>query len=233
MDKAAENGRNLDCRAIQVFTRNQMQWQARPLRRDEIDRFRSKIAEYCIGAVVSHDSYLINLGSPEDAVLEKSLHAFADEIDRCEQLGIRHLVFHPGSHIGSGESAGLRRITQSLNEVLSQSRSYATQVLVETTAGQGSNLGYRFEQLTEILTGVREKKRIGICVDTCHLFAAGYDLRTRKAYERTFRQLDEVVGLQQVKAFHLNDSKKGLGSRVDRPPTLARVSWVWNRFGFS
>jgi deoxyribonuclease IV len=150
------------------------------------------------------------------ATLQKSLDAFADEIERCEQLGIPFLVFHPGSHVGAGEPAGLQRIADSLNAVLSQKPKHGTRVLLENTAGQGSNLGYRFEHLAEILARTNYPDRLGVCLDTCHLFAAGYDLRTLAACEATFREFDAIVGLGRVKAFHLNDSKKSLGSRVDR-----------------
>ena len=165
---------------------------------------------------VSHDSYLINLGSPERAKLIQSREAFWAEIERCEQLGILYLIFHPGSHVGSGEKAGLKMIANSVNDALSKKKGYKTQLLLETTAGQGTNLGYTFEQLAEILDFIKEKDRVGICVDSCHLFAAGYEIRTRKQYQATMKQLDELIGLKRVKAFHLNDSKAELGSRVDR-----------------
>ena len=178
VDKAPVNGKDLGCTAIQVFTRNQMQWRARPLSDSETAGFREGLKKYGIEATVSHDSYLINLGSPEPVTLQKSLEAFADEIERCEQLGIPFLVFHPGSHVGSGEAAGLQRIADSLNAVLGQKPKYRTQVLLENTAGQGSNLGYRYEQLAEILAKTENPNRLGVCLDTCHLFASGYDLRT-------------------------------------------------------
>ena len=216
VDKAPVNGKSLGCEAIQVFTRNQMQWRARPLSELEIAGFREGLKECGIGLAVSHDSYLINLGSSEPVTLQKSLDAFADEIERCEQLGIPFLVFHPGSHVGSGEAAGLQRIADSLNAVLGRKPKYRTQVLLENTAGQGSNLGYRFEQLAEILAMTDNPNRLGVCLDTCHLFASGYDLRTLSTYEATFHKFDTIVGLGRVKVFHLNDSKKSLGSRVDR-----------------
>ncbi len=222
LHKAPENGRSLGCEAIQVFTRNQMQWRARSLSEQEITGFQRGLMGCGIQTAVSHDSYLINLGSPEPATLQKSLAAFAEELERCEKLGLPYLVLHPGAHVGSGEAAGLRRIAKSLNEVLSLKKAYTTQVLLETTAGQGSNLGYRFEQLAEILAMTEESGRLGICVDTCHLFAAGYDLRKRSVYEATFCELDSWVGLQRVKVFHLNDSKKGLGSRVDRHENIGK-----------
>lgn len=222
VDKAPANGQALGCDAIQVFTRNQMQWRARALGNREIAAFKQAMKDCQIQVAVSHDSYLINLGSPEKEILQKSLTAFADEVERCEQLGIPYLVFHPGSHTGSGEASGLKRIAESLNLVLSQKKGYTTQILLETTAGQGSNLGYRFEQLAEILAEVEEKDRVGVCVDTCHVFAAGYDLRQPSTYEAAFQQLDQVIGLKKVKAFHLNDSKKGLGSRIDRHENIGK-----------
>ena len=222
VDKAPGNGKGLGCEAIQVFTRNQMQWRARALSPLEVANFCEGLKECNIRAVVSHDSYLINLGSHEPATLQKSLEAFADEIERCEQLGISYLVFHPGSHVGSGEAAGLQRIIDSLDAVLSLKPGNSTQVLLENTAGQGSNLGYRFEHLAEILGKTQYPHRLGVCLDTCHLFAAGYDLRTRSTYEAVFREFDTIVGLGRVKAFHLNDSKKGLGSHVDRHENIGK-----------
>ena len=222
VDKAPLNGTSLGCEAIQVFTRNQMQWRARPLSEPEIVGFRQGLKECGIRVTVSHDSYLINLGSPEPVVLQKSLDAFADEIERCEQLGIPFLVFHPGSHVGCGETTGLRRIADSLNAVLGQKPKYKTQVLLENTAGQGSNLGYRFEHLAEILAKMETPNRLGVCLDTCHLFASGYDLRTLSTYEATFREFDAIVGLGRVKVFHLNDSKKSLSSRVDRHENIGK-----------
>jgi len=199
-----------------------MQWRARPLSELEIAGFREGLKECRIQTTVSHDSYLINLGSHEPVTLQKSLDAFADEIERCEQLGIPFLVFHPGSHVGAGEAVGLQRIVDSLNAVLDRKPKYKTQVLLENTAGQGSNLGYRFEHLAEILAKTENPNRLGVCLDTCHLFASGYDLRTRSTYEATLREFDAIVGLSRVKAFHLNDSKKSLGSRVDRHENIGK-----------
>ena len=216
MEKAPQNGLSLGCEAIQVFTKNQMQWKAKPLSSEDIARYKTTFKQSGLHVAVSHDSYLINLGSPQDSTLKQSLDAFVDELERCEQLGIPYLVFHPGSHVGSGEKTGLKRIAESLNWVLGQKKGCVTQLLLETTAGQGSNLGYTFEQLAEILDEIRDKDKMGVCVDTCHIFAAGYDLRTPTAYEATFKELHDVIGLKNVKAFHLNDSKKELGSRVDR-----------------
>jgi deoxyribonuclease-4 len=190
-----------------------------------MDNCRIKVA-------LAHDSYLINLGSPVAETLRKSLEAFADEMERCELLGIPYLVFHPGSHLGVGEAAGLQRVAASINRVLHQKKGAATQVLLETTAGQGTSLGYRFEQLAAILAEIEVEDRVGVCVDTCHLFAAGYDFRTRAAYDVTFHQLDQVIGLKRVKAFHLNDSKKTLGSRVDRHENIGKGELGLDPFRF-
>ncbi|MBM3803322.1 MAG: deoxyribonuclease IV [Acidimicrobiia bacterium] len=222
VDNAPRNGKNLGCEAIQLFTRNQMQWQARPLSKQAIAAFRETVEECGIRAAVSHDSYLINLGSDDPVTLQRSLDAFADEIDRCEQLGISSLVFHPGSHVGAGEVAGLQRIADNLNRVLQRKPNYRTQLLLENTAGQGSNLGYRFEHLAEVLARSQYPERLGVCLDTCHLHAAGYDLRSRSTYEAVMRDCDVAVGLDRVKAFHLNDSKRGLGSRVDRHENIGK-----------
>lgn len=222
VDNAPRNGKNLGCEAIQLFTRNQMQWQARPLSKQAIAAFRETVEECGIRAAVSHDSYLINLGSDDPVTLQRSLDAFADEIDRCEQLGISSLVFHPGSHVGAGEVAGLQRIADNLNRVLQRKPNYRTQLLLENTAGQGSNLGYRFEHLAEVLARSQYPERLGVCLDTCHLHAAGYDLRSRSTYEAVMRDFDVAVGLDRVKAFHLNDSKRGLGSRVDRHENIGK-----------
>ncbi len=216
VNKAPANGVQLGCEAIQIFTKNQMQWRAKPLTPAEIESYREEFEKSDLHVAVSHDSYLINLGSPEEAKLGQSLLSFEDEVERCEQLGVPYLVFHPGSHVGSGEKAGLETIAASLNQVLKKQKGYRTQLLLETTAGQGSNLGYRFEQLAEIIGMVKENDRLGICVDSCHIFAAGYDIRNRTVYEETFQQFDSIIGISKIKAFHLNDSKKGLASKVDR-----------------
>jgi deoxyribonuclease IV len=216
VDKAPGNGVRVGCEAIQVFTKNQRQWKARPLSKAEVESYLSEVAKSRIQRAVSHDSYLINLASPDDAILKRSREAFADEVERCERLKIPYLIFHPGSHVGSGEKVGLRSIATCINDTLHNKAGYATQLLLETTAGQGTNLGYSFEQLAEILEMVKEKDRVGICVDSCHIFAAGYEIRTADAYRSTMTLLDQVIGLKKVKAFHLNDSKNPLGSRVDR-----------------
>ncbi len=216
VDKSPGNGLELGCQTIQIFTRNQRQWKAKPLTDSEVEGFRRERSRCGIGSTAAHASYLLNLGSPEPTVLARSREAFSQELERCRRLGLDFLVVHPGAHLGSGESAGLRAVAASLNRALEQDREACTRILLETTAGQGSSLGYRFEHLAEILSLVQAPERVGVCVDTCHIFAAGYDLRDASAYHRTLDQLDRILGLSQVKAFHLNDSKRELGSRVDR-----------------
>ena len=216
VDKAPKRGREIGCDSIQIFTKNQRQWKARPLSEDEIESFKENLNVYNIRVVVAHDSYLINLGSPDETQYKKSFDAFLDEAARAEALGIPYLVFHPGAHRNYGEEYALKKIAESLNEIIARTENYRLMFVVETTAGQGTNVGYRFEHIAEIIDLVDDKKRVGACFDTAHVFAAGYDIRTREAYEETFDQFDEIVGLDKLKVLHLNDSKKELGSRVDR-----------------
>jgi deoxyribonuclease-4 len=214
--KAFLRGKEVGCDTIQIFTKNSNQWKVKDLTEDEITKFKETQKETGINPVVVHDSYLINLGSPEKELLQKSREAFLVELIRCERLGIPYLVMHPGSHVGAGESEGLKQIIDSLNWVIEKAKGYHTKVLLENTAGQGTNLGYRFEHLAEILERVEEKPRFGVCMDTCHTFAAGYDIRTEEGYRKTLEDFDKIIGLNKIKTFHFNDSKKGLNSRVDR-----------------
>ena len=216
LQNAPRNGESLGCKSIQIFTRNQRQWKVKPLETHEIESFRNEIDVSNIQITTAHASYLINLGSPEELNLMRSREAFSQEFRRCEELGIFYLIVHPGAHIGSGENFGLKTIADSLNSILETKQEYSTQILLETTAGQGSQLGYRFEHLAEILDQLKEPNRVGICIDTCHIFAAGYDFRTKRGFSRTLEELEKVLGLDKVRAFHLNDSKRELGSRVDR-----------------
>ncbi len=202
--------------ALQIFTRNQRQWKAPPVSDEEADLFRQAWAEAGDMPVASHASYLVNLGSGKRAQAEKSVAAFADELVRCSRLGIGQVVIHPGSHGGDGVEAGLARVVDNLDRAMERAGVAGVTVLLETTAGQGTGLGYRFEELAFILDNSRHPDRLGICVDTCHIFAAGYDIRTPAAYRETMAELDRVIGCDRVGFFHLNDSKKGLGSRVDR-----------------
>jgi len=219
---APARGEKIGCTAIQIFTKNQMQWKAKELTNNDIEKFKAELEKSTVTSVISHDSYLINLGNPNKDMLIKSLKAFGNEMQRAEILGIPFLVFHPGSHLNVGEKLGLRKIAESLNLLLDQYKNFKLMPLLETTAGQGTNLGYCFEQLAEIIDMVEQKDRVGVCLDTAHVFAAGYDIRTRKAYEKTFNEFDKIVGLEKLKAFHLNDSKKVLGSRVDRHENIGK-----------
>jgi deoxyribonuclease-4 len=222
LHQAPHNGKRLGCSAIQIFTRNQRQWSAKKLTPAEVEGFQMAVQSCALESVVSHDSYLINLASPDERILQRSQEAFRDELDRCNLLGISCLIFHPGSHLGTGEKEGLSQVAESLNWIMEQRGRSETRLLIETTAGQGTNLGYKFEHLAEILCQVEASSRMGICLDTCHLFAAGYDLRTARAYDKTMKQFDDIVGLTRVKAIHLNDAMNDLGSRVDRHESIGR-----------
>jgi deoxyribonuclease-4 len=220
--RAPENGRAIAAEAIQVFTRNQLQWNGRPVGKREAASFREALAGSGVAVVLSHGSYLVNLASPNRALLRRSRAAFRAEMRRCHALGIRYLVFHPGAHMGAGETAGLAAVAASLDDALAWGADLDVMPLLEVTAGQGSCLGHRFEHLAEILARVRRPDRIGVCLDTCHLFAAGYDLTTPRGYEHAFTELDRHVGLHKVRAVHLNDAKLGLNSRRDLHESIGR-----------
>jgi len=209
-------GKKVDCEAIQIFTKSSRQWASKPLAAEEIEQFKINRKETGIDTIVAHDSYLLNLGSPDTAMRKRSIEAFIDEIQRCEILNVSNLIAHPGSHVGAGELEGIKTIANSLNEVHRACPGYQVKVTLEITAGQGSNLGYRFEQMRNIMDATKENERLRICFDTEHAFAAGYDIRSREGYERTFAEFDEAIGVERIAAFHLNDSKKELNSRVDR-----------------
>lgn len=214
LHKAFSNGHKLGCDAIQIFVTNPNRWSGSALSSEQVESFRKTHKQTNIQQVIVHDIHLTNLASPKAETRDKSIQAFAWQLGLVEQLGLEYFVTHLGSHLGAGEPEGLGVLSQSLNQILDESRS-AT-VLLETTAGQGRNLGYRFEHLQQIISQSSQPDRLGICFDTCHVFAAGYDLRTEEDYYRTFNQFDQIVGLSQIKAFHLNDAKSGFGSRVDR-----------------
>ncbi len=213
---AVDRAASIGCTALQVFTKNNNQWSAKPLDNNDIQSYKRKISEARIVPVVAHDSYLINLCAVNPGILKKSREAFVDELNRCEQLGIQLLNFHPGAHGGAGESDGIKKIIESLNVAHEKTKGFHVLSVVETTAGQGTAVGYKFEHLAEIIRGVDEPKRMAVCIDTCHIFAAGYNIGTGEGYEKTFQEFDEIVGLNRIAAFHVNDSKKGLGSHVDR-----------------
>ena len=202
--------------AVQIFTKSSNQWAAKPLTPEIIAEFRSENERLGPFETAAHDSYLINLGSPDAALRRKSLLAFIDEIERCEVLGVPRLVFHPGSHMGEGEAAGLKRVAASMREALKKTSGCRTRLLIENTAGQGTNLGHRLEHLQELLEIVGEPERTGVCIDTCHLLAAGYDYRTEEGYTAVRAELSERIGLARIGWFHINDSKTPVGSRVDR-----------------
>ena len=215
-DRAVARAKQAGCDCVQLFTKNNNQWRAKPIEVAECQAFQQQLEETGITAPLSHSSYLLNLASPDDELRRRSIDGFVTELQRAGQLGIWAVVLHPGAAMGSSEAAAIRRIVQGLNEALRQTRGSDTMCLLETTAGQGTSIGSRFEHLARILERVRQADRVGVCLDTCHLFAAGHDLRTPEAYERTMAELDRLIGTGQVRALHLNDSKRELGSRVDR-----------------
>lgn len=216
LHEAIHRGEKTGCQVIQIFTRNRNRWQNRALSNQEIDVFQEVREKTSVIPVAAHNSYLINLASPRSDVAEKSFHALLEELGRAELLGIPYLVMHPGAHLGEGEEKGLLRISEGINRIHDRTVGYRVKILLETTAGQGTNLGYRFEHLAEIIERTESKDRLGVCFDTCHAFAAGYDFRNSSSYKRLFRKFDKIIGLNRLMLFHINDSKKGLGSRVDR-----------------
>jgi len=213
--KAFERGRHVRCRTSQIFLKNSNQWEGRSISDEDCALFQEAQNRSGIAPVLAHDSYLINLASPDLVLYQKSLDAFIEEMRRANFLGVPYLVFHPGAHRGAGTKAGADRIADALNQALAMVGP-PVKLLAENTAGQGSCLGSRFEELAAILDEIRTSDRIGICLDTCHAFAAGYDIRTAEGYTRMMSEFDRLIGIGRIMAFHMNDSKKGLGCRVDR-----------------
>jgi deoxyribonuclease IV len=201
---------------MQIFTKNNNRWAAKPFTLDEVKDSGGKVEESSLKNIVAHDSYLINLCAADKTMLTKSVEAFVDELTRCELLGIPYLNFHPGAHGGAGEEEGIKVIAESINRAHEQTKDFEVSTMLELTAGQGSAIGYRFEHLRGIIDLVDQQERMSVCIDTAHLFAAGYDFRTPDTYKKTFKEFDEIIGLKRLKCFHINDSKKELGSRVDR-----------------
>jgi deoxyribonuclease-4 len=216
LETCFQRGEELQCEAVQIFSRNQKQWKSAPISKEKCRIFQQRYRQSSVRQVIIHDSYLINLASPDREGLKKSREAFIDEINRSELLGVPYLVFHPGSHKGTGEGEGILRISESLNRILEKVTSKQVQLLLETTSGQGSHIGYQFEQLGTIISQVEKKDQLGVCFDTAHVFASGYDFRDLKSYQATLKQFDKTIGLEKLKVFHLNDSKSSLGSRLDR-----------------
>lgn len=217
VENAPVNAHSIGATAFALFTKNQRQWEAPPLTQKSIDTFKANCEKYGYtpSQILPHDSYLINLGNPDRDALEKSRNAFLDEMVRCQQLGLDRLNFHPGSHLNKiSEEESLLLIADSINMALE--RTQGVTAVIENTSGQGSNLGYTFEQIRFIIDHVNDQSRVGVCIDTCHAFTAGYDISTPEAFANTFSHFDRVIGFKFLKGIHLNDTKKGLGSRVDR-----------------
>ena len=248
VDNAPLNAMAIGAKAFALFTKNQRQWVAKPLERKTIDAFHKNLEASGIlpKHILPHDSYLINLGHPEAEKLEKSRDAFIDEVERCRLLGLDRLNFHPGSHLVKipkkdpqyddklmqAELACLDVIAESMNRAIDATKDSNVKLVIENTAGQGSNLGYKFEHLGHIINKIEDKSRVGVCLDTCHTFTAGYDLRTREAYDETMGAFDRIVGSQYLMGMHLNDSKPKLGSRVDRHHSLGQGEIGWDAFRF-
>ena len=233
VENAPLNATRIGAKAFALFTKNQRQWKAKPLSDENIRMFRENCAAAGYGPtdILPHDSYLINLGHPEKEGLAKSRAAFLDECQRCEQLGLVYLNFHPGSHLKKvSVDECLKRIAESINITLNKTGSVTA--VIENTAGQGSNVGYRFEHLAAIINQVEDKNRVGVCLDTCHTFTAGYDLKTEQGYRATFAAFDNIVGFRYLKGMHLNDSKKEYASRVDRHASLGQGTLGMDTFGF-
>lgn len=220
--RAVELAASCGCDCVQLFTKNNNQWRAKPVSHDDAARFARALADCGIVHPLAHDSYLINLAAPDDDLWVKSLQSLRDELLRAEKLGIGYLVTHPGAYTVSDEATGIRRIVKALDEIHRQTQGISARILLENTAGQGTCLGWKLDHLAHIIVGVESPERLGVCIDTCHLFAAGYDLHTAEQYGETMAQLEAAVGLARVKAFHVNDSKQPCGSRVDRHAHIGR-----------
>ncbi len=248
VDNAPLNAMAIGAKAFALFTKNQRQWVAKPLEQKTIDAFKANLEKSGIQPkhVLPHDSYLINLGHPEIEKLEKSREAFIDELNRCEQLELEKLNFHPGSHLVKipkkdpeymdklmhAELHCLDVIAESMNRAIEATKDSNVKLVIENTAGQGSNLGYKFEHLAYIIDKIEDKNRVGVCIDTCHMFTAGYDIRTRETYDETWNSFDTIVGREYLMGMHINDSKAKFGSRVDRHQSLGQGEIGWDAFRF-
>ncbi len=232
LHNAPHNGKAATCDVVQIFTRSRTQWTAGRLPPQDVEKFQQAQEATKVRVVCAHAIYLINLASPDKALFRKSWRALLDEMNRCDLLGIPLLVAHPGSHVGSGEEKGLKRVAEALNRALARSPDGKVTICLETTAGQGTSLGHRFEHLAEILHRVEHRIRVDTCLDTCHIFAAGYPIQTRKEYRATMKAFDAVLGLGGLRVIHMNDSRRDLGSRVDRHEHIGRGRIGKEPFGF-
>ena len=232
VQNAPHNGREATCDVVQIFTKSSNQWRAKPLVADDATQLQAAQKETGVTVACAHDSYLINLASPDPALYQKSHEAFFEEMQRCDFLGIANLVMHPGSHVGSGQEAGLKRIAESFNRMFDADPKGRVTICLETTAGQGTNLGYTFEQLAQIIALVDNQDRMGVCLDTCHLFAAGYPFHTESEYKATMKRFDDILGLGRLRIIHINDSKKTFGSKVDRHEHIGQGEIGIEPFGF-
>ncbi|HDS01365.1 MAG TPA: deoxyribonuclease IV [candidate division Zixibacteria bacterium] len=219
---AIAHGVEMDCATIQLFTKSNNQWKAKILTDEEVEQYFKDRVKAGINPVVAHTSYLINIASPKEDIYIKSVESLIEEIERCHVLGIDDLVLHPGSYLDTTEEIGIQKIVDTLNSIFEKTHKLKTRIALETTAGQGTNLGYKFEQLARMIDGIENKTRVSVCMDTCHIFAAGYDIRDKKSYEKTIRQFDDIIGLSYLKAMHLNDSKMELGRKRDRHEHLGK-----------
>ena len=213
---AITRGQTATCDTIQIFNKSNNQWRAKKLTQEEIDEYLARIEDTGVTVACSHSSYLINIGSPDDALGEKSRNSLQEEAERCNRLEIPNLVFHPGSHVGSGEEPGMDRVADRCNRVLADVKDNTVALCLETTAGQGSNLGYTFEQIAYMLDRIEDKDHVGVCLDTCHIFAAGYPIIDPKDYKKTMKTFNDVIGIDKLKIIHVNDSKTEFGSKKDR-----------------
>lgn len=230
---AVQNALDIGAKAFALFTKNQRQWAAKPLDDETVEKFKNALSASGIlpRHILPHDSYLINLGHPEEEARIKSMDAFLDEVQRCELLGLEKLNFHPGSHLGKiSEDECLERIADAINKTIAQTK--GVKMVIENTAGQGSNLGWKFEHLAQIIDKVEDKSRVGVCIDTCHMFSAGYDIRTKEAYDKSWSEFDKIVGFKYLMGMHINDSKAKYGSHVDRHHSLGKGEIGLDAFRF-
>lgn len=232
VDKAFGRAQDLDCTTFQIFTKSNRQWKAKPLDQETIDRYHQQQAETGIRPVVCHASYLLNLGTPDDAIWNKSIEALVIELERCEALKIPYLVLHPGGHMKQGVEAGIARAVQALDRIHDRLPDYQVKITLEITAGQGTHFGRTFGEIAQLITGCRQDERLAVCFDTCHALAAGYEFRTPDSYEAMIAEFDQIVGLDRLKVFHFNDSEKDLGSHVDRHAHIGEGHIGLEPFGY-